>query len=470
MKRKLIRTTILITVIFISAALAGCYFVPEGETGSITVDLGSAAGSRSLSEDADAARVYLLSDNGAVFDFGGGALYAEGTIGGEITVENVPAEKWNVLVTAGKTVDGIFIPTNYGETGMVEVTPGVNNPHTITMQPVPFDWAENLAGEALSGVVTFGTDIYASSSGLYSGTGMDNMSAFSFPAGYTINSISEGQWFGGTSELWVNTDKGIVPYRSGWVENFQSAADPAFGVWKSGSYYDAGAADVTVFFRSNNGFGGVNIPTAGTPVADYDWENYTDFDEALTGELIYDFFLQGDSTYFASALGAFRLSSDIVENPDGDFFAEADFFEVVQGEGDEAETLPVNGVGYLPVGLEDQIVMATDGGVFFANLDDLSGETLTVTGITETLGEAFSKVAVTGNAAEARAAAVTATRLYLLKFTAGPPVSIEVKSYGFHAGYPGGVEMLQWTDDNRLLIAGSGNGLATAGLVSLSGW
>jgi hypothetical protein len=143
---------------------------------------------------------------------------------------------------------------------------------------------------------------------------------------------------------------------------------------------------------------------------------------------------------------------------------------VVQGEGDEAKTVPVNGVGYLPAGVEDQIIMATDGGVFLANLDDLGGETLTVAGITETLGEAFSKVAVTGNAAEARAAAVTATRLYLLKFTAGPPLSIEVESYGFHAGYPGGVEALQWTDDNRLLIAGSGGGLGTAGLVSLSGW
>ena len=170
-----------------------------------------------------------------------------------------------------------------------------------------------------------------------------------------------------------------------------------------------------LFFRSGNGFGGVNIPTAGTDVSAYNWENYTDFDEALAGDLIYDFFLWGDYAYFASALGAFRLSSDIVENPDGDFFAEADFFEVVQGEGDDAETVPVNGVGYLPV--VDQIIMATDEGIFLAELDDLGNETLSVQGITETLGEAFSKVAVSNDGT--RAAAVTATRLYLLEITVG---------------------------------------------------
>lgn len=246
------------------------------------------------------------------------------------------------------------------------------------------------------------------------------------------------------------------------VDAFQSA-EP-FGVWKSGGVYDAGNGDVTVFFRSGNGFGGVNIPTAGTDVSAYNWEHYTDFEEALTGELVYDFFLKGDYAYFASALGAFRLNTEIVEAADGDFFAEADFFEVVQGEGDDAETVPVNGVGYLP--MVDQIIMATDEGIFLAELADLGNETLSVQGITETLGEAFSKVAVSDDGT--RAAAVTATRLYLLKITLVPTMSIEVKSYGFHAGYPGGVEALQWTDDNELLIAGSGSGLGTAGLVSLS--
>ena len=154
MKSRVIRTTLFISIIVISIAFAGCYFVPEGETGSVTIDLGKAADSRALTGEGDTARVYLLSETGAVFDFGGGALYAEGTVGGTITVENVPAEKWNVLITVGKTTDGgAFIPTDYGESGMIEITPGVNNPQTITMDAVPFTWAENLAGEALNGVV-----------------------------------------------------------------------------------------------------------------------------------------------------------------------------------------------------------------------------------------------------------------------------------------------------------------------------
>ena len=450
--------------------LAGCYWAPGGGTGSITLAFGGDGQSRALAGTEDTARIYLYSEEGAVFQFPDGNLFyqAEGIDdegGSVVAIEGIPEGSWNVLVSAGNLDDALFTPVTYGESGFTPVSAGANNNVTVTAQPLLFDWVGGVAGEALSGVVTFGTDVYASDENtVYKGndTSVSEVSA-SLPSGAVVNSISEGLNVGdaASSELWVNTSQGIVPYNgTSYVTDFHVDNVDVTPVFKSGGMYTAGSDSYTVFYRTEAGFGGTSFDWSddgGTP-ASWVWTTFDDFEETLTGEFVYDFFLYNGYGYFASQLGAFRIDIAMVASGSAsdDFLADVEFFTISK---DDVE-YTVYGMDYLD---SDKIILATDGGVFTAAL----AAAVPITGldvVDVTAGKEYSMVKSSSNGMYS--AAVSNTGITLLRHDAGGVKSEELL---FASGYPAAVTDLTWMDDNTtLLIAGEGaETVGPGGLVTL---
>ncbi|MFW5769363.1 MAG: hypothetical protein ACOCYA_04830, partial [Spirochaetota bacterium] len=98
--------------------LAGCFWNPDGGTGSITVDIGSLRDAKSVPSGADTARIYLQQESsGSYFAFEGTSLYTQESISGAgtVTLEGIPAGNWLLIFAVGKTVsNGGFYPLKYG--------------------------------------------------------------------------------------------------------------------------------------------------------------------------------------------------------------------------------------------------------------------------------------------------------------------------------------------------------------------
>jgi hypothetical protein len=244
-------------------------------------------------------------------------------------------------------------------------------------------------------------------------------------------------------------------------------------VQKSGAFYDTADGKLTAFYKAAAGFGGIQTAheTGAPAYADWNWSNYSDFDDVITGEFVYDFFFWDqdnspdpdnikDYAYFATKLGTFRMDKALVDSVSGedDFFTEVDFFEIKDGDNN---VLTVFGLAYLET---DKIILATDGGVFTADLDnDTPLANLAVVDGTE--GKKFTTIAASTDGSYS--AAVTDTALYLFDHTGA---SVDQLPLLFAAGYPGLVSELTFMDDNvTLLISGEGDpNFTPGGLASLN--
>lgn len=471
-------------ILFVIAVLSisACFLQPKGDVAELTISLQGAEGARVLGDEVDGLRLYLVNQNGAYYRFSDGRLYyqaSEGeTAAGTVTVE-VPAGDWMVALELGEFVGEALLPRDYGISELTTIAPGVDNDVAINTEDSPFIWSEELIGSAFNGIVAFGTSgdrIYASTADkLYAGSSVTTLAemspAFNYSS-YPVNSISKGTFFDtdpvkilegpAQSELWVNTEEGIVPYRDGdFIYDFQNTR---FSVLSSGGYFnpqvdaalpaDIDPSDVTIFYKTESAFGGMNVAydIDETSIPDYEdwtWNVNDNFDETFAGELVYEFFIHDGATYLATKLGTLKLDNDLVSTGGGDFLAEADEISISDEDGGEYDVIPIRGVSYVP---DDGILLATDAGVFTATLTSTDSVISSLQLIGETEGKSFTTTAVSSDGSYA--AAASATGVFLFK-KAGS--SFAAKDFPVYTGVPGGISSLTFIEDSGILvIAGEG--------------
>jgi len=458
------KSILLITISLAAVLLASCYFTPQAEeNSSLTLSLGETAVARAAAVGADTARVYLLSDNNALFKFGDEyySEYIDFIETQKIVVEEIPSGTWDVLLSLGtKNANGDFLTLSYGGSESVFVSPGVSADASVTVVDQPYTVAGNLLGENVSSVVNVDGVIYASSGNkLYSGdtAAAVTLMADQLSSAYIINSVSLGKFFSDSEdtfipELWVNTDKGIVPYQSG--EFFTDFHDNGVSVLKSGAIEsvtedESWTADdkLVVFYQRNKGLGGVSIgweegleeKHAST---EWSWNDLSELEDTITGELVLDFAVHGDNGYFATTLGAVVLDKNTVEGSGDDWFSQGTFFEITEGE----ETLAIYSIDIDDSG---DVYIGTSKGVYSADLGtkgDASGIPVNPSLIPGTAGYGFTKVSVNGT----YAAFLSSYDLFIYNTDTG-----SLTSYPFYSGLPGMLTGLSW-QGNVLFISGTG--------------
>ncbi len=481
MKKNYIRNFIK-TAGFLAAAaavmFAGCNLRPESGGAVLSLSLDQAGISRTIGEDVDTARLYLVNENGAYYTFSEGVLYYESAVPGTIEVE-VPAGSWTVALELGKQLsNGALLPTDYGVSTLTEISPGVDNNVAITTADTPFAWSEALAGAAFNGVVTIDSGIYVStSSKLYEGTGTADLAEISPVFNYSeyaIESISQGTFFDTAgnpltdqrNELWVNTDKGIVPL---WPDGFNySFQNTQFPVVKSGGYFEAGvdsivpaeveASDLTIFYKTGSAFGGldVGLDTETRTVPDpstWAWNNNDDFTSSFTGELVYEFFIHGGYTYFATKIGTFRMDNAVTGTGGSDFFTSAQEISIAGTEAGSA--IPIYGLDLLSTAPSDTVILATQSGVFTATLtgdDSVISELQLIPG---TEGKTFTQTAAS-DASGTYAAAVSTTGLFIFKKEGSGYIA---KEFPVYTGLPGAITAVEFKEDSHVLVAAGESGV-----------
>ena len=106
-------------VVAAAALLAPCYMMPSQSTGKINF---SVSQSKSITTGSTLVRVSLFSVknvNGSwvgqsLYSFSGGQTYVQGSVGGTISLTNIPAGTWAILVSAGYTDgSGNFVTTDF---------------------------------------------------------------------------------------------------------------------------------------------------------------------------------------------------------------------------------------------------------------------------------------------------------------------------------------------------------------------
>ena len=470
------KKAILPIIISLAAVLlASCYFTPPaGDTSSITLTLSESAVARVVDANADTARVYLLSENNALLNFGDAYYFESGdfTASNEITVEGIPSGTWKVLLSLGKYSGDAFMTLSYGGTDGTVVSPGVEAKVGITLKEQPYNVAGNLLGKDVSGVVNISDTMYASSGNtIYSGTAAAVLNSLSqtISAEYTINSISKGLFFSATPnvftpELWVNTDKGIVPYRGG-AFNY-TFHDDGVSVLKSGALETIEATAVwdsndklAVFYQRPKGLGGASI--GGDQKDDpstWSWTDLSELEDSISDELVLDFAVHGDNGYFASTIGAFRLNKGTVEAGGSDWISEGTFFEIVEGE----ETLLIYAIEVDET--TNVVYIGTSDGMYKASLDD-EGNPVNPSRISGTEGYGFTKISVT----EDYAAFLSSYDLFIYETGTGSLTPLP-----FYSGLPGMLTGLSWKG-SVLFISGTGTDakgnpvpLGKGGLVSIN--
>jgi hypothetical protein len=478
MKKNYIRNFIK-TAGFLAAAaavmFAGCNLRPESGGAVLSLSLDQAGISRTIGEDVDTVRLYLVNENGAYYTFSEGVLYYESAVPGTIEVE-VPAGSWTVALELGKQLsNGALLPTDYGVSTLTEISPGVDNNVAITTADTPFAWSEALAGAAFNGVVTIDSGIYVStSSKLYEGTGtadLEEISPVFNYSEYAIESISQGTFFNPTdllndsrSELWVNTDKGIVPlWPGGFNYSFQNTQFP---VVKSGGYFEAqvdadnSPSNLTIFYKTPSAFGGLNVENTidNNDIGSIDpstwaWNNNDDFTSSFTGELVYEFFIHGGYTYFATKIGTFRMDNAVTGTGGSDFFTSAQEISIAGTEAGSA--IPIYGLDLLSTAPSDTVILATQSGVFTATLTGDDSVISDLQLIPGTAGKTFTQTAAS-DASGTYAAAVSTTGLFIFKKEGSGYIA---KEFPVYTGLPGAITAVEFKEDSHVLVAAGESGV-----------
>ncbi|NOY07371.1 MAG: hypothetical protein GXP33_00815, partial [Spirochaetes bacterium] len=331
--KKLIKYAVFFTALISLVFLYSCYVSSSFGNSGIRLHFTNsytASSARALGDTSNStARVYLLDSNNAVFPLGESTEYKQSVIsstGTDVTLDNIPAGSgYRVLISIGSlSADGIFLNVaQYGQSEPVSISSGSTADVSITLTPSPF--SKYLKGKELMGVKINPEDnsIYAAdSANLYIGTDPGSMenNSLSLPASYEVQSLSIGKVINGSgtiiNQVWLNTNKGILPYNG---SPFNTAFSTNLIDNGDVNILDSGALDisatspaVSVFYQIDGGLGGVYITdsTKDTPGA-WDWLNI-DLSDVISGQPVSGFYITDNYAYFATKLGAFRLSADII--------------------------------------------------------------------------------------------------------------------------------------------------------------
>jgi len=486
--KKLIKYTVffaaLISLVFLYSCYVSSSFGNSGIRLHLTGDSYSTSSARALGDTSNStARVYLLDSNNAVFPLGESTEYKESPIsstGKDVTLDNIPAGSgYRVLISIGSLTDGIFLNvTQYGQSEPVSISSGSTADVNIILKSSPF--SEYLKGKEIMGVKINPTDnqVYAAGpDSLYKGTDPGSMESKPLPPAdpsYEVQSLSIGKVISGTGiidQVWLNTNKGILPYDgSSFNTNFSKNLIAGSDV----TILDSGALDlsitapvVSVFYQIDGGLGGVYITdsTKDTP-GEWNWLNI-DLSDVISGQPVSGFYITDNYAYFATKLGAFRLSAEIIKAYNDnvtnipDLMDYADFFSVTDSKGE----IPIVSLAGYTSGSDVYLVIGTERGAYTVKLTESGTDVFAATAAPElvngTAGYNITKIA-----------ALDATHIALLSdrdlfISNGSTVT----HYPFNSGLPGTLTPsgkpgkltdLTWFNSTELLISG------TEGLVGIT--
>jgi len=272
-------------------------------------------------------RVYLLAD-GNRFALTGTTEYVEAPLS-ELTpttvvVDGIPVgpEYTALISVVQQQPGGWFRTVGWGQSlEPFEIITGDILSVPVSFQDGPdFYPVEPLMGKNIADIESDGNIIYAADAkNVYYYFYSEVLSAFTnpsywsthpIPSDQTINSLTIGvytAWVGGPStQLWVNTDKGILPFDG---ETFDPPLTVSLG---SVSIMDSVMGDSTfppyqLYFRRNEGIGGAYVSDAiRTDPSQWDWVN---LDTDRTLDMTFGIF---GGAAFATTGGAFRVAEDLL--------------------------------------------------------------------------------------------------------------------------------------------------------------
>jgi len=448
-----------IFLIISSMALVSCYWIAGTSGANLTLNLSGL----SVKAPGDRyARIYLVA-NSRIYPLREDTEYVEIPLAPisnpeiQLTLEDIPVGPlYRVWLSIGTEQSGGWFHTeNWAESDTFELSPGQETVVPFSEQELlvsPFEPVGTVMGKKLKDVEHVGGMVYtADSETLYTDL-FSALTEIPLEPTYTVNSLTKGldyssQW--GNQQLWINSNKGILPYvvtvAPYFDTNFSSALGPV-------SILDSAARNTTVqyqhivFFRRENGLGGVLIlpdfvPTDWTWV-NKDYKGITDLIAAY-GDSTYSTY-NGDA-YFASTTGAFRLASDLLTDPDLNkhrtpFSAPSRVISLGLQD--------INGDG-------DQIFMGTENGAWYASPTyDAS-----VIGVPQfETGTEGHRILMTSVSDYPHHRAYFSA-IYLLIVTMNPSSGSETLSvYPIVAGLPGKMTGMTWqtvtTDDYYLYVSG----------------
>lgn len=468
-----------IFAIFTALALLGvvsCNLNPfseaQQESASFTIDLGAL---RSLSfegkgfTEVEVARIYLMAGASYLqFDSYSSdpndppPVFAEKVssidVTDNITIERLyPGDQYRILLSLSETAstDPVFLTDFYGNSVEVFSIVASEEPvdQEIEVQASPFS-PGSVMGSPVSSIAVIGGTIYVHSGDtIYYGSAPGTPDGtITMPSGYSIYSISQGTNESSKNpELWINTNKGIVPYRDkDLITTFSEAllrdhgTDGKLPIHFSGTYTMESA--MIVFYLSPDegegaGLGGViaenDDPTSWSW---FDISQVTDepgfeaLGDYLKGEVIYDFVATEKFGYFVTIINAFGVSETIKDDIATIDFTEitfdqisglANFISVKEG----GESLSI----YTVAQEKDKLYLGTNKGVWINTIDPETGELIGKPNkIENTDGYEIKKmVSAVDDTGNIYVAAITDSDLLIVKNDAIH------QSYSFHTGLPG---------------------------------
>ncbi len=465
MKNK-IKISIIITIgIIISLGISSCYMMGNVDTGNLSLDFSSIVkgiDSKSLLSRASTpgytARIYLFAD-GKIYPLGDKYEYKEENISEnrvQVEIKNIPAGPvYTLAVSIGTKGTNYFNVEWWGNSEEFKIVAGSTVSPTVKLQETSFTPA--LSGKHLKGVIVNSSTICTPTEDtLYYGSTITSFQSKTL-TGYSINSISIGKFLDNTNaivnEPWLNTTKGIVPFRNdNFDETFSSKLPES--IIMSGAV-EASENSIVAFYERDSGLGGVYIDSTNkTQPSTWEWLDI-DLSDYVSGQPIYDYYNTESYAYFASKLGAFRLSSTLIEeyNNSGNtpnFMDEAKFFSV-------DNNIQIISLSGYTSGSTKYLVMGTENGAYIGTLDESSDSVLTnVTLLSRTKNYKINKLIITqnpNNSSQYYIAMMSESNLFIYDSS-----NSTVTSYPFYSGLPGELTGFAWWNDNgslKLLITGT---------------
>lgn len=440
----------LLTVVGAALVLLSCYMMPRATTGNVSL---STAGSRSISSGSNLVHISLFSvksvDGNLVgqtlYTFSSGLTYVEVAAGSKVTLTDIPAGTWAILVSAGRRdAGGNYVVTDYSwPYSLLTVAPGVDNPTTVTLQKSPASPVANLFGTDVIGVTNAGSVYAVTASQLYGVSG-SSASPVASLAGLTVNGLDAGlRYTGGApaSTPFVSTETGIYYYNGGLQAEIANSK-PISILQAAGFAY--GTSNVALFYQNAAGFGGVSITGSG-PAGIGSWMDF-DSSKTIPGKPVYDFTVSANYAYIASKLGAFQGGSNLVtdSNAANNILTEATFFGV--SDDSTILSLNVNQAG-------TSMYIGSSSGAWSATMTESPFALSNLTKISATSGDSIIKIAATSG----YVAFLSQYNLYIMNSGSG-----NVTTYPFYSGIPGQLTGMTWTG------SGSSTTLYVSGTASTS--
>lgn len=446
------QTVKIITLILLPVILLSCGWFTDLGQGSVRIDIAEVA-TRGIGDRY--ARIYMTAD-GELFPLDAENAYLAAQVNEfeptTVIIEGIPVgPRYRVLLSTGFLEDGWFATQQWGESAEFTLEPGINTPVDLFMQGSPFGNTFDLAGKNLRDVFVLGTTLYTTSTD----TLYENIDTYPWGAyapialepGYNANSLSEGIEFGsGAARLWINSNKGVLPFYYDIGPLPVPAFDTAFSANLGAvPVLDSATRSVSgghvVFFHRQDGLGGGFVPTAdATKPENWTWVN-------LDAGGVYDLLCVGPGEgQFATSGGAFRLPEAFLKD------ATPSVAEHKLPVAPPAKVLSWD-LMYDNNGDGDLLFAGTEDGAWQLVLNGGSWEPGSFQRIAGTEGDAIIMTEAEVLAGYQFAAFLSPLALYIYETTSGP----NLISYPFHAGLPGevtGMALYVYGSSVYLMISG----------------